>query len=197
MYIPRQVVKIQLSQTNFQATNNQEEIIMTTLNTAHAEVATPAAVVAKAKTAPKTATKAKAAAKTAKTAPKTAKTAKTAPKTSAKVKTAAKAAAKTATKAKTAKTAATKRKATERVRPPAKELMAARKRMFFGAAYMNGVLGGVHRDHAKMLQHALHLKVDQPAKLKAMTLEKLREKLAEAILARPDGATPFSIHLVD
>ena len=173
MYIPRQVVKIQLSQTNFQATNNQEEIIMTTLNTAHAEVATPAAVVAK------TATKAK--------------TAKTAPKTATKVK----AAAKTATKAKTAKTAAAKRKATDRVRPPAKVLMAARKRMFFGAAYMNGVLGGVHRDHAKMLQHALHLKVDQPAKLKAMTLEKLREKLAEAILARPDGATPFSIHLVD
>ena len=159
---------------------------MTTLNTAHAEVATPAAIVAKAKTAPKTAAKVKAVVKTAKTA-------KTAPKTAAKVK----AAAKTATKAKTAKTATAKRKATERVRPPAKELMAARKRMFFGAAYMNGVLGGVHRDHAKMLQHALHLKVDQPAKLKAMTLEKLREKLAEAILARPDGATPFSIHLVD
>ena len=166
---------------------------MTTLNIAHAEVATPAAVVAKAKTAPKTAAKVKAAAKTAKTAPKTSAKVKAAAKTAKTAKTAPK----TATKAKTAKTATAKRKATERVRPPAKELMAARKRMFFGAAYMNGVLGGVHRDHAKMLQHALHLKVDQPAKLKAMTLEKLREKLAEAILARPDGATPFSIHLVD
>lgn len=89
------------------------------------------------------------------------------------------------------------RKQSERVRPPAAELMAKRNRMFFGAAYMNGVLAGFHRDHAKMLQHAIHLKVDQPAKLKALSLEKLREKLATAILARPDGATPFSIHLVD
>ncbi len=80
-------------------------------------------------------------------------------------------------------------------RRPAKELMAERKRMFFGAAYLNGVLGGFHRDQDKMLQHAIHLKVDQPAKLKKLSLEDLRTKLAAAIEASPEGATPFSIKL--
>lgn len=96
--------------------------------------------------------------------------------------------------AKQGKTAA---KAGQKVRLPAKELMANRKRMFFGASYLNGVLGGYHRDQDKMLQHAIFLKVDQPAKLKKLSLEDLRTKLAAAIEASPEGAKPFSIRLGD
>lgn len=107
-------------------------------------------------------------------------------KTAKPVKTVA---AKTPKTAKVAKTAETK------VRLPAKELMANRKRMFFGAAYMNGVLGGYHRDFDKMVAHAVHLKVGAPSQLKKLSLETLREKLAAAIQDSPDGATPFAIKL--
>lgn len=80
-------------------------------------------------------------------------------------------------------------------RPPAAELMANRKRMFFGSAYLNGVLGGYHRDFDKMVQHAAHLKVGTPSALKKLSLETLRSKLAEAITNTPNGAEPFSIRL--
>lgn len=92
---------------------------------------------------------------------------------------------------KTAKAAAT----TAKVRRPAKELMAERKRMFFGAAYMNAVLGEFCRDQEKMVQHANHLKLGSPSQLRQLKLETLRSKLAEAILAKADGAEPFSIRL--
>lgn len=92
---------------------------------------------------------------------------------------------------KTAKAAVT----TAKVRRPAKELMAERKRMFFGAAYMNAVLGEFCRDQEKMVQHANHLKLGSPSQLRQLKLETLRSKLAEAILAKADGAEPFSIRL--
>lgn len=92
---------------------------------------------------------------------------------------------------KTAKAATT----TAKVRRPAKELMAERKRMFFGAAYMNAVLGEFCRDQEKMVQHANHLKLGSPSQLRQLKLETLRSKLAEAILAKADGAEPFSIRL--
>lgn len=103
----------------------------------------------------------------------------TAPKPAAKKAAAKKAAATTAVK----------------VRRPAKELMAERKRMFFGAAYMNAVLGEFCRDQEKMVQHANHLKLGSPSQLRQLKLETLRSKLAEAILAKADGAEPFSIRL--
>jgi len=102
------------------------------------------------------------------------------------------AAAKTAAKTTAATTATT---ATTKVRRPAKELMAERKRMFFGAAYMNAVLGGFCRDQEKMVQHAGHLKLGSPSALRQLKLETLRERLAEAVLAKEDGAAPFSIKL--
>lgn len=112
-------------------------------------------------------------------------------KTTASTKT-----AKTAKAVKTAKvTKSAKTTATKPARLPAKEQMALRKRMFFGPAYINGVLGGVQRDFEKMVQHALILKVDQPAKLRKLTVETLREKLAEAIMTKENGAAPFSIVL--
>jgi hypothetical protein len=100
-----------------------------------------------------------------------------------------------APKAKVAKTTKAKKPAVAKVRAPAKELMAARRRMFFGASYMNGVLGGFHRDVAKMVQHAAHLKLGSPSQLKALKVETLREKLADAILSTPNGSEPFSIKL--
>jgi len=101
--------------------------------------------------------------------------------------------AKTKAVAKTAKTA--KVTAEKKVRLPAKVLMANRKRMFFGAPYMNAVIGEFCKDHEKMVQHAAHLKLGSPSQLRQLKLETLREKLAAAILSKDDGATPFSIHL--
>ena len=89
----------------------------------------------------------------------------------------------------------TKTTATKTTRAPAKELMANRNRMFFGASYMNGVLAGYHRDFDKMVAHANHLGLGAPSALKKLSLETLRSKLAEAILSKDDGATPFSIKL--
>lgn len=85
--------------------------------------------------------------------------------------------------------------AAKSARKPAKELMAARKRMFFGASYINGVLGEVHRDFDKMVHHGVHLQLGTASELKKLKLETLRARLAEAILAKEDGATPFSIKL--
>ena len=106
---------------------------------------------------------------------------KTAPKPAAK-----KAATTTAKKAATT---------TAKVRRPAKELMAERKRMFFGAAYMNAVLGEFCRDQEKMVQHANHLKLGSPSQLRQLKLETLRSKLAEAIMNTENGAEAFSIKL--
>lgn len=109
--------------------------------------------------------------------------------------------AKTATKttAKTAKTAATK--ATLKTKAPAapklsaKEKMANRKRMYFGPAYMNAVIGEFCTDAAKMLQHAVHLKVSTASALKKLSVETLRTRLAAAIMEKPEGAEPFSLKL--
>ena len=82
-----------------------------------------------------------------------------------------------------------------KVRRPAKELMAERKRMFFGASYMNAVIGEFCRDHEKMVQHAAHLKMGSASQLRQLKMETLRERLAAAILSKEDGAVPFSIRL--
>lgn len=101
-----------------------------------------------------------------------------------------KTAAKTASKAKQGAT-----KTVAKVRRPAKELMAERKRMFFGASYMNAVIGEFCRDHEKMVQHAVHLKMGSASQLRQLKMETLRERLAAAILSKEDGAVPFSIRL--
>ena len=101
-----------------------------------------------------------------------------------------------ASKTKTAKQGAAKQGSTTvKVRRPAKELMAERKRMFFGAAYMNSVLGGFCRDQEKMVQHAAHLKLGSASQLRQLKMETLRDRLATAVLEKDDGATPFSIRL--
>ena len=105
------------------------------------------------------------------------------------------AASKTASKAKSADAAATTAATTAKVRLPAKVLMANRKRMFFGSAYMNAVLGGFCKDQEKMVQHAAHLKLGSASQMRQLKLETLRERLAAAILEKEDGATPFSIRL--
>ena len=116
----------------------------------------------------------------------TATATKTASKTAAKKVAATKTAAK-----KVASTAVT----TTKARRPAKELMAERKRMFFGAPYMNAVLGEFCRDQEKMVQHAAHLKLGTPSSLRQLKLETLRSKLAEAIMNTENGAEAFSIKL--
>ena len=108
--------------------------------------------------------------------------------------TAAKTASKTASKV-AAKKAAAKTATTTKVRRPAKELMAERKRMFFGAAYMNAVIAGFCKDQEKMVQHAAHLKLGSASQLRQLKLETLRERLATAVMEKEDGATPFSIRL--
>lgn len=80
-----------------------------------------------------------------------------------------------------------------KVRLQAKVLMAQRKRVTFGPAFISGVLGGFHRDIAKMVILATELKMGTKKELEAMTLEDLRSKLAETILALPDGALPTSV----
>jgi hypothetical protein len=82
-----------------------------------------------------------------------------------------------------------------KIRRPAKELMAERKRMTFGQAYIQGVLAGTHHDVAKMVVHANHLGLGSPSALASLKVETLRERLAEAILTKEDGAKPFTIKL--
>lgn len=79
------------------------------------------------------------------------------------------------------------------VKQTALEKMANRTRMYFGSSYMNAVLGDVCKDHGKMLQHAIHLKVGSPSELKKLKMDTLRTKLAAAILAKDNGAEPFSL----
>lgn len=83
--------------------------------------------------------------------------------------------------------------ATQVIRPRAKEAMAKRTRVTFGQSFLNGVLGGFHRDQAKMVVLAHALKVGSPSDLKALKLETLREKLAAAIMAAPAETLPRSV----
>lgn len=77
--------------------------------------------------------------------------------------------------------------AAAKVRAPAKELMASRKRVTFGAAFINGVLGGYHRDAAKMALLGKELGLGTPSELGALEIGVLREKLAASIMALPEG----------
>lgn len=79
------------------------------------------------------------------------------------------------------------------IRMPAKEAMANRRRVTFGASYLNGVINGVHRDQDKMIIHARALKLGSMKALSALKLETLRERLAKAIIAAPEGSLPTSI----
>ncbi len=79
---------------------------------------------------------------------------------------------------------------TVKTRRPAKELMAERTHATFGPAFVNAVIGGVQKDHGKILLMATTMKVGRPSDLKRLSLETLRERLAEAILAAPDGTLP-------
>jgi hypothetical protein len=78
---------------------------------------------------------------------------------------------------------------TTSTRAPAKELMAARKRVTFGAAFINGVLGGYHRDVAKMVLLGKEL---GQGDLSNLPIADLRERVGNAILATPDGKLPTS-----
>ena len=79
---------------------------------------------------------------------------------------------------------------TKKPRLPAKELMAKRTHATFGTAFKNGVIGGFQKDHAKILLMAITMKIGRPSDLKRLTLETLRERLAEAIKAAPEGTLP-------
>jgi hypothetical protein len=68
-------------------------------------------------------------------------------------------------------------------RPAAAVLMAARKRVTFGASFINGVLGGVHRDVAKMVLLGKELGLGSKSDLSKLKVETLRERVGEAILA--------------
>lgn len=81
---------------------------------------------------------------------------------------------------------------TEKVRAPAKELMAARKRVTFGAAFINGVLGGYHRDVAKMVLLGKELGVGTKSELSKLSVDTLRERVGAAILATEEGKLPTS-----
>lgn len=78
-------------------------------------------------------------------------------------------------------------------RPPAKELMAARKRVTFGASFINGVLGGIHRDVAKMVLLGKALNVGTKSELSKLDVDTLRERVGAAIIAAPDGTLPTSV----
>lgn len=93
-----------------------------------------------------------------------------------------------------AKKAAKTPKAATKARPPAKELMAKRTRMTFGPSYLNGVLGGVHRDVGKMVVHAHALGLGAKSDLERLSIETLRTRLADAILSAGDSA-PTSVRI--
>ena len=67
-------------------------------------------------------------------------------------------------------------------RAPAKALMAARKRVTFGAAFINGVLGDYHRDFAKMVLLGKELGLGSKSDLSKLSIETLRARLAEKIM---------------
>lgn len=99
---------------------------------------------------------------------------------------------KTVKATKTAKVA-TPKVASTSTRPPAKELMAKRKRVTFGASFINGVLGGIHRDVAKMVLLGQALGVGTKAELTKLPVETLREHVGEAIIKTPEGQLPTSV----
>lgn len=90
------------------------------------------------------------------------------------------------TKAKTV----TKSKA---IRRPARELMAERKRLTIGAAYVSGVIGGFQRDTEKMVRHAAALKIGKISELRKLSVDTLRTKLATKIESTPADQMPTSI----
>lgn len=92
-----------------------------------------------------------------------------------------------------AKVAKTPKVAEAGARPPAKELMAKRKRVTFGASFINGVLGGIHRDVAKMVLLGKALGVGTKSELSKLNVETLRERVGEAIIATPEGQLPTSV----
>lgn len=77
-----------------------------------------------------------------------------------------------------------------KTRRPAKELMATRTHASFGPAFISAVLGGVQKDHGKILLMATTMKIGRPSDLKRLSLETLRDRLAEAIMAAPEGTLP-------
>jgi hypothetical protein len=79
---------------------------------------------------------------------------------------------------------------TIKTRRPAKELMAERTHATFGPAFVSAVIGGVQKDQGKILLMATTMKVGRPSDLKRLSLETLRDRLAEAILAAPEGTLP-------
>jgi hypothetical protein len=81
-------------------------------------------------------------------------------------------------------------------RPPAKQLMASRKRVTFGAAFINGVLGGYHRDFAKIVLLGKELGLGTKSELSKLELTVLRERVADAVLATEDGKLPTSTTFV-
>jgi hypothetical protein len=79
-----------------------------------------------------------------------------------------------------------------KVRGKAKDLMAARKHVTFGASFINGVLGGFHRDVAKMVLLGKELNVGTLAELNALPVDDLRTRVGDAILATEEGKLPAS-----
>ena len=80
---------------------------------------------------------------------------------------------------------------TPAVKPRAKYLVQreGRKRFTFGPAWLNAVLGGVVNDHAKLVAHAVKLKVGAENDLKDLTIADLLPKVQEAIYAEPAAET--------
>jgi hypothetical protein len=80
---------------------------------------------------------------------------------------------------------------TETVKPRAKYLVQreGRKRFTFGPAWINAVLGGVVNDKAKLVAHAVKLKVGAENDLKDLTIADLLPKVQEAIYAEPPAET--------
>lgn len=77
-------------------------------------------------------------------------------------------------------------------RLPAKELMVARKRVTFGQAFIQGVLGGYHRDFAKIRLLGKELGVGTMSELKKLADDTVRERVGQAILATEEGKLPTS-----
>ena len=69
-------------------------------------------------------------------------------------------------------------------------------RVTFGAAFINGVLGGYHRDFAKIVLLGKELGLGTKAELSKLELTVLRERVAEAVLATEDGKLPTSTTFV-
>lgn len=77
------------------------------------------------------------------------------------------------------------------VKPRAKYLVQreGRKRFTFGPAWLNAVLGGVVNDQAKLVAHAVKLKVGAENDLKDLTIAELLPKVQDAVFAEPAAET--------